>query len=67
MGILHDTTTPAALDVRYLIYSSAVQGDLIGCRTGNGEKLSSSQAEPEANFSMVSVRIGERLQYEPRV
>ena len=22
-----------------------VQGDLIGCRTGNGEKVSSSQAE----------------------
>ena len=22
-----------------------VQGDLLGCRTGNGEKLSSSQAE----------------------
>ena len=26
--------------------SMAVQGDLIECRTGNGEKLSSSQAEP---------------------
>ena len=24
---------------------SSVQGDLTGCRTGNGEKLSSSQAE----------------------
>ena len=23
-----------------------LQGNLIGCRTGNGEKLSSSQAEP---------------------
>ena len=28
------------------ITNQDIQGDLIGCRTGNGEKLSSSHAEP---------------------
>ena len=27
-------------------YTVDIQGDLTVCRTGNGEKLSSSQAEP---------------------
>ena len=30
-------------------FGSSVQGDPLGCRTGNGEKVSSSQAEPGGN------------------
>ena len=32
-----------------------VQGDPLGCRTGNGEKVSSSQAEPGQAISLAVV------------
>ena len=30
----------------FMLQLSSIQGDLTECRTGNGEKLSSNQAEP---------------------
>ena len=40
---------PISASVKFLTLQSdatQLQGDLTGCRTGNGEKLSNSQAEP---------------------
>ena len=52
MPELHDFENHAQgwSTVKYLDGNMAtydqIQGDMTGCRTGNGEKLSSSQAEP---------------------